>query len=210
MKTKLFLDFDGTIFETQHLKERIFQIFEEEGFGIEEILKAYCDECRDFHFSLDRFCTRFESIKQYDRDRVHKKIDQMYSSETCRWIFSDFTPFIKAVDRDKYEVNILTLGNISFQKRKVESCQIVNYFDNIYYTEDQKWEYLKMLVNAKDNFIFIDDRNDAIYKVQQEFPESTCLCINRKLKDTDDPMLKKDKFEVLEIKTFNDALTYLK
>ena len=44
-KTKIFIDFDGTIFNTELFRNRIFDVFEAAGFTDAQILREYKAEC---------------------------------------------------------------------------------------------------------------------------------------------------------------------
>lgn len=211
MKTKLLIDFDGTMFNTKALKIDLFKTLEKGGFSSDEVLKAYKEECLDYQFSIDGMIRRMKTKKDFSEKEILDNLDDLFD-ECPKFIFEDFKVFLQEVDRHKFEVDLFTLGDIGFQKRKVENAGIVQYFDHIYYTDKQKWESLAKIVSREETFILIDDRADTIKKVSEEYPNAIAICINRKVKDIDDPILKKieDKgYKNKEINDFSQAFLYL-
>ena len=208
MKTKILIDFDGTIFNTEQLKENLFSLLESAGFTTEEILRGYRDECKDFKFSINGMLGRLSKVRQFDIANARDGVEKIYE-KTPKWIFDDLYPFLSKIDRKKYEVSIFTLGDLDFQKKKAESSGIANYFDNIYYTDKQKWDSLAKIVSKDEEFILVDDRPDTISKISSYYVNATALQIYRKEKDIDDPMLKKTGFENVRIRNFNQIFNYL-
>lgn len=208
MKTKMFIDFDGTIFNTKAFKEKMFKAVSNLGFSDEDILMVYKEECLDKHFSLTDFIEKLRKLKKINLEDEIKHVDAIYSSAQ-NLIFDDFIKFIESTSREKYEINLLTLGDLEFQKMKVESSGVAKYFDNIFYTVDEKWDYLKELVEVDEKFFLIDDRSDTISKVSQAFPNSVCLWIDRRSRDLDDPALSMKKYDDIEIRNFDDVTKYL-
>jgi hypothetical protein len=105
-------------------------------------------------------------------------INELYKN-TRDFIYPDALDFLQTVDRDHFEFNILSMGDVEFQRSKIESADVVKYFDHIYITPDQKWDYLHELVNLDESFVLIDDRGDTINKVGARFPNSLAIEINR-------------------------------
>jgi len=210
MKTKIFIDFDGTIFNTEKFKDDMFFALRKLGFDEETVMCHYQDECKDKHFSLDGLIERLRAVRKFNVEDIEKQVNQIYS-DAPNLIFADFMPFLEKVDREKYEVDILTLGDLEFQKSKVTSSGIVSNFDNIYYTEVDKWDYIKKIISKDEPFILIDDRADTIDKVAKGYSKSTALWIDRKArdKDFDDPTITRKEYNTLKVTNFGQVFDYL-
>lgn len=201
MKTKLFIDFDGTIFNTQSFRDKMFEIFTMAGFDEEEIKNTYAAESLDYLYSASGQLERLEKIHEYDIEKAKLRMDKLIKSSKD-FMFPDFDDFIKTVDRDKFEIDLITLGEEAFQKAKVEASAIVKYFDNVYYCETQKWDYLDELVELLEKFIIIDDRADTLERIGKKFKRSFPIFMDRQQKDLADPYLSKQK-DYLGIKAKN-------
>lgn len=208
MKTKIFIDFDGTMFDTRLFRDQIFSILGKAGYNHDEIMTAYQAECLDYKFSLTDLVKRLQMSRPVNLSLTWARIEQLYK-DVPRYLFPDTVQFLKELDHTKYEVNLLSLGDINFQRTKVENSQIAPLFDNIYYCETQKWDYLDAIVSKNEKFIIIDDRGDTIEKVGRKFVNSLALQIARKDQDKDDPVRVVQTFNNLVIKNFKQAMMYL-
>lgn len=201
MKTKLFIDFDGTIFSTLAFRDKMFEIFTMAGFDEEEIKNTYAAESLDYLYSANGNLERLQKIHEYDIEKANLRMDKLIKTSKD-FMFPDFDEFIQSVDREKYELDLITLGDLEFQKAKVEASGIVKYFDNVYYCEKQKWDYLDDLVELNDKFIIIDDRADTLERISKKFKRSFPILMDRQQKDLADPYLSQQK-DYLGIKAKN-------
>jgi len=209
MKEKLFVDFNGTLFDTEAFKKEMYAIFIKAGFDIDEIKATYNAECLDYKYSPIGQMKRLEKIHTLDKEAANRRFEKLYLN--CQdYLYDDSIDFLKSVDRDKYELDLFTLGDTKFQSIKVENSKIGPYFDNVIYTEIQKWEYLDNLVGQKEKFITIDDRGDALAEIQKKFNRSLVIQITRPIKDKDDPFIKQtSNFAGINVKNLKQARQYL-
>ncbi|OGD65790.1 hypothetical protein A2215_01070 [Candidatus Berkelbacteria bacterium RIFOXYA2_FULL_43_10] len=207
MKIKLFIDFDGTLFDTKCFKAKIFGVFLELGFSAEEIEKSYFEECRDYLYNPIDQAKNLCELREFDLESAIAKLREA-ESISFQCVYDDSLEFLENIDRQKYEVVLLTLGDIGFQKAKFDNSGLNKYFDDALFTKLQKWEYLKDVVGAGEKFILIDDRGDTCAKVAENFPDSKTLEINRR-QSAPDPMEPKDDYRGIKIKNFDEAQKYL-
>lgn len=207
MKTKLFIDFDGTLFDTRHLKIELFNAFRSMGFAEDQIELTYKKACEDYIYSPIEQLQLLQNFKKCDIQEAIEKLEELYK-KVPNYLFKDSVDFLKNLDREKYEVNLLTLGDEDFQKKKVDSSGITKYFDNIYYCRDQKWIFLKTLVDLEEKFFIIDDRGDALFKISKDFKNSIPIEINYSKKPID-IMEKPSSYDGLSIKNIVEATQYL-
>lgn len=209
MKEKLFIDFDGTLFDTEAFKGQMYDIFVKAGFELDEIKSTYNAECLDYKYSPIGQMERLKKIHSFDREAADQRFKKLYAS--CdKFLYDDSVEFLNGINRDKYGLDLLTLGDTEFQKTKVDHSGIAKYFDDIYYTEVQKWDYLDRLVDRNENFIVIDDRGDALTEIKKKFKHSLAIHIERPIEDKDDPFLsKKIDFSGINVKNLKQARQYL-
>lgn len=209
MRTKLFIDFDGTLFDTEAFKEKMYDIFIKAGFEIDDIKATYNAECLDYNYSPIGQMERLEKVHSFDMTAANQRFTKLYKS-CSQYLYSDSVEFLEIVDKEKYELDLFTLGDILFQKTKVDHSGIVKYFDNIYYTEIQKWEHLEKLVKQNEKFVIIDDRGDALLEIQKKYKQSLAVHIIRPTKDRDDPFIQQSSnFPGVNIKNIKQAQKYL-
>jgi len=208
MKTKLFVDFDGTMFDTALFKEAMFQVFLKTGFSRSELLTAYQAECLNYQFSISGFINRLKNIRNFNLSLTQARIEKLYF-EVPRYIYDDVERFLQSIDRSKYGLILLTLGNPHFQRTKVKKSKLEKYFDQIFYTKVQKWEYLDDIVKKDERFIMIDDRSDMIHQISVKFPKALALEMNRRDEDKDDPSRNGRVYRNLSVKNFRQVALYL-
>jgi FMN phosphatase YigB (HAD superfamily) len=202
MKTKLFIDLDGTILDSLKIKDEIFRILREAGFTDREIEQAYVLACSDYQYTLEKHIDNLGKLKKFDKAKIRQELETFF--DKCPdLIFEDALKFLKKVDHTKYEVILVSLGDVTYQRKKYESSQIEQYFDSVYFTQEQKWEWLRSKVSLNDNFIIVDDRGDTIFEIKKVFKNAIAIEINRK-KEQFDPMEPDKKFDNLTIKSFDE------
>jgi len=209
MKIKLFIDFDGTIFDTTLLKEKSFAELRKSGFSDDELLSAYQAECLDYKFSPDDFLLRLAKIKQFNMPLAKARLEKLHKEIPEKFLFADTVSFLEKIDHTKYEVNLISMGDIAFQKKKIEDAKIGEYFDHIFVTDKQKWDYLKELVGIDERFILLDDRADTIKKVAEAFPKAMALEMRRKEEDHDDPCRNVGFHNNQSVRNLKQAMMYL-
>lgn len=209
VKTKIFIDFDGTIFNTLAFRDKMFEVFTMAGFSEEEIKNTYAAESLDYTYSPEGQFERLKKIHEFDVSRARLRMDKHINSSPA-YLFDDFVPFIKNLNREEYEVDLITLGDIDFQKAKVINSGIVSSFDNVYYCDIQKDIFLSDIVDLNEKFIIVDNRADALEKIAKKYKRSFPIFIDRVQKDLDDPaLLNQVKFTGISVKSMKQAAQYL-
>lgn len=210
MKTKIFVDFDGTLFDTGKLRAQIYKTFEKVGFPHDQIDETYREECEDYRYSPQSQAERLCKTRECDLDELKKDLS-LLQWDTKKWLYKDSIEFLRSLDREKYEIDLLTLGDVHFQKSKVDHSGLAHYFDNIYYSVIQKWDFLEKIVAKDEQFVIIDDRPDTLEEIYEKFPNSICIKISRFDKDeSDDPVLEvKDEYPGPHVTDMFGAVKYL-
>lgn len=205
----LVIDFDGTMFDTAGFKEEIFRAFSVSGYDLEDIRSTFIAECMDYKYSPEQQFKRLLEIKHSNEKLVGARIANLYKS-VRKFVYPDSESFLKMVDRTKYGVNLLTLGNVDFQMRKAKESGLLGYFDNIYICTEQKWDFIINLVEPRDYFIMIDDRADTLNNIKTKYPKSLCIQIARQdLGIEDAAKFYKDVYRGIKVHDLGQVLRYL-
>jgi FMN phosphatase YigB (HAD superfamily) len=208
-KIKLFIDFDGTIFDTSEFKKEMFDAFFRCGYALPDIKSTYVLESMDYKYNPEGHLEKLQKIKPTNHKLALARIENLYKSVT-KYLYPDTMDFLDNIDRGKYEVNMLTLGDIGFQQKKVDRSGIADRFEQVYVTDTQKWDYLENIVSYREEFVLIDDRADTLEKVKAKFHKSLCMQIVRQDLDIDDAaIMYKEVYGGIKIKSLSEAFKYL-
>jgi FMN phosphatase YigB (HAD superfamily) len=204
MKTKLFIDFDKTLFDTSKLKEQLVRIFGQFGFSQEEIDQSYLASYLGGKYSPEGQAQLLNNIRPFNLEVAELKIKSMLF-DSSRLLYSDSVEFLDNINREKYEVDLLSYGDVEFNNRKVKHAGIADKFDNIYITNIEKQIYLKDIVKQDENFIMIDDKIDILEKISADYRNAFMIYINRNI----DNISKNFHFKGARVRNLKQALEYL-
>ncbi len=180
MKTKLFIDFDDTLFDGQKFKKDLFQIFYDLGFSEQEIKASYdavYDSENNGYAGVEAQLQYLnENVRNFDLPDALQKAWTLLK-DLKAYLFPETVSFLNQIDRDKYDVHILTVGGKDFQKTKVRNSGLEEIIgeDNCHYTVDGKHLALSGLVGDNEHFILLEDKDSTIKEVSEKYPEATAL-----------------------------------
>ena len=165
---KIYIDFDGTLFDsTKHYQEYI-NIFKKYNIDIESYLNKEYKNNKNFD-SLSK-----QIIKEYNLNpSIYKDLDKLYTNNL---IFKDAISFLEE-NYNKYDLILLTLGNIDYQQKKINKTNISKYFKDIIITDKDK----SLLNIDYTKGIFIDNNPLELKK----FYNSKAKYLIRIKRDTD-------------------------
>lgn len=208
-KIPILLDFDGTLFDTAAFREQIYDVFIKSGYDLQDIRSSWIAECMDYKYSPEGQFQRLLDIKHSNDKLVKARLDNLYAG-TKRFVYEDVEDFMTSVDRSKYEVDMLTLGDLDFQARKVKESGLADLFDNIFICDMQKWDFLTNIVKPRDYFVMIDDRADTLENVKAKYPKMLGVQIIRQdLGIEDAANFYKEVYSGIKVHDMRQALRYL-
>ena len=147
---KIYIDFDGTLFNTDKYKEDFMNVLKDYGIDekvFEEVKKVICNNNK--LFNIDKIIDYF--IDNYNVDNSLKfKIDSLLSNS---YVYPDVIENLKALSNMNYELYLLTYGDTDYQRMKINSADIECFFKDIIIAETDK----SKLDIDYENSIFIDD-----------------------------------------------------
>ena len=144
---KIYLDFDGTIYNSTKLYNEFINIFIKHNINknyLDNIIKEYYQKEKNYITLAKKI------IKDNNLDTsILNEINNLYSNKL---LFKDTIPFLEKYHK-KYELILLTLGNKEYQLKKINSINITKYFKDIIITNKDK---SKLNIDYQ-NGIFIDN-----------------------------------------------------
>lgn len=175
MKTKLFIDFDDTLFDRDTFRKRLISLIKKQGFSDKEVEDGYKAVYKNNGY--DGVWAHLEHLHKNVRpialDKASSDIESLFC-EAKTLLLPEALKFLRSLDRKKYEINLITVGGLEFQKKKVSACGIESLFDNCYFTTDEKAEALAELV-GDDFFILLEDKDETIKSVKERFPKTLVI-----------------------------------
>lgn len=168
---KIYIDFDGTLYDTTNLYNKFISIFKKYN-----INKEYIDKIMHESYNNDK--TLDSIAKKIIKDNnlnnnILTEINTIYSNDL---VFKDVIPFLEKYYQ-KYDLILLTLGNKQYQQKKINSSNLSKYFKDIIITDKDK----SKLDIDYTNGIFIDNNPLELKK----FYNAKANTIIRIKRDTD-------------------------
>ena len=166
---KIYIDFDGTLYNSYKLDNKFINIFNKYNIN-EKYIKKLINELKNYNKVANILISEFNIEKN-----ISNEINNIYTDEL---VFKDAIPFLEKYYQ-KYDLILLTLTNdIDYQRRKINSSNLKKYFKEIIITTKDK---SKIETINYHNGIFIDNNPLELKK----FHNSNAIHLIRIKRDTD-------------------------
>lgn len=190
----IYIDFDGTLYNTDKLYKNFINIFKK--YNIEE--KEIKDLMKQVPYKTTKSFDVLADIiiKKYNLNSdIHNKLNKIYHNN---YLYNDVILFLEKYYK-KYNLVLLTLGNISYQQKKINNSKINKYFKDIIITDKDK---SKLNINYSKG-IFIDNNPKEL---KNFYNSNATNLIRIKRKNDKYSKLTLNIKNVPEFKDFNDLL----
>lgn len=190
---KIYIDFDGTLFDTFKLKQEFINLFNKYNVK-KEYIEKIINESYQKDKNLDILAKKIIEKNNLDSS-ILTELDNIYSKKL---IYKDAIPFLEKYYQ-KYDLILLTLGTAKYQQKKINASNISKYFKKIIITNNDK---SKLNIDYNSG-IFIDNNPLELKKFYNSHAEH----LIRIKRDNDKySKLKKDINSIVEFTDFNDLL----
>lgn len=147
---KIYIDFDGTLFDTDKLYERFSKLCNKYGVSTEEVEQARKQAVEESGiYSLEKIMNTLQKKFTFN-EKFKNSFNTLFSNE---FVYDDVLYALEKLVKD-YELILLTYSDI-YQWHKIEASGLQKYFSNIIVTDKKK--HLLDIIDYK-NSIFIDNR----------------------------------------------------
>lgn len=183
-KTKLFIDFDDTLFNRNLFARRLFDILGRFQLTEVEKMESYKAVYKAGYAGilphLEKLAELYPGkVSQEKFEEAKKGAMEFLSGNNLRqYLFPEAEKFLAGIDREKYDVFLITVGGVEFQKAKVEGSGVAKFFDSahlIYTDAIGKDEALSQLVGKDEEFVLLDDKQSTLDTVKEKFPNSVVV-----------------------------------
>lgn len=130
---KIYIDFDGTIFDSTIQHQRLINIFKKYNVSEKYITNLMKENFYQKEKSYDVLAARIIKEKNLPTT-ILKEVDGIYTKDL---VYPDVVPFLEKY-YPKYELILLTLGNIEHQQKKIKVSELEKYFKEIIIAEKDK------------------------------------------------------------------------
>ncbi len=185
MEQIILFDIDGTLFDPQRLGQLIRHEFVKIlGIDEEELVRANADyyakleSTTDFlprdivAFLADRF-----NVSQDELNAVFWENDQIYKES----LYPEVEHVLKTLSKEK-TLGIFSQGDQEFQARKLNACDISQYFDRNKLFIYKRKLLDEVLGSLPEGALFIDDKHDVVEALSKA---RDVVWINRRNEDVD-------------------------
>lgn len=204
---KLFIDFDGVLFNAKKFKKDLLAEIAKSGFSGDEVNNSYIAECLDGNYLPKDQLKRLLKIRKFNMSLAEARIENILK-QSERYLFTDVVESLKAIKKLSYDTSLTTLGHPDFQPQKVQITKIDKLFRHVHYTSEPKVDYLLDLLDKKEKFIIIDDRGDTLEEITQKFPQALAIEMRRE-QDTYDPAERPSHFSGPKITNLKQLIEIL-
>ncbi len=205
---KLFIDFDGVLFDSEKFRRDLISQVEKSGFSKQEVYDAYNAECLDGNYLPADHLARLEKIHQFNLRLAETRIESLVTNAK-KYLFFGVEESLKTISKlPDYQLEMISLGHPKFQPRKIIKSGIKNFFKKLHFTAVPKVEYLQSIVKASEKFIIVDDRGDALEEIAKKFPKAIAIEMRRK-KEVHDPAERPSNFRGLTITNLEQLIKIL-
>ena len=176
---KIYIDFDGTMFDTNRFYHDFLKICNQYGITDGEVNSLQTQ--LGGLFNLDEFAKKIGNDYKLDAEFL-KQVESLYDK---KYLYSDVIDFLEKYYQ-KNDLYILSYGEPNYQTKKINCCHIDKYFKEIIITENkgtEKIDYqnsyfidnnpkeIKILSDAgATNIIRIKREGDSYFSVPCEIP----------------------------------------
>ncbi len=164
-KTKVFIDFDDTLFDRERFIQEYFErISEITGAPFDSVDEAYHADgvyVKGYE-GPEKHLEKLTETYSFDLDAVLSKV-QKFLSDTSSYIFPEAQNFLSRLS-NKYTLILITVGNPTFQGQKINGSGIVPFFESIKLVpaDSYKAEFINKMVDQKEKFYLIDDKDEEL------------------------------------------------
>lgn len=171
------IDFDDTLFDAHHFKQALNEALLDLGVSQEDVDWSYAEARRlpdgQYSYSHER---RAELLvtRGYNKRKILPVLERAGSPELLEsYLLPGAKHFLETLRATKQPLVLLSLGDPSFQEKKVHGTGITKYFDRLFFVSDSKQSAITELVShhKPTEYWLINDKVQESLDLVAAFPE---------------------------------------
>lgn len=173
---KIVFDLDYTLLDTVAFKKALV---EATGVDEKEWKKAYdaAVESNRGLFEPSAFfaeLTRRDLLTDDAATAARKRFDGVLAT-TDEYLYEEAKELVMALGKHDADVDLMTFGDASWQRAKVEHSGLARMFDDVLYAEKDKKEFIRGLGEGQDKVIVVNDNGKEMEEMAAAAPEHTYI-----------------------------------
>ncbi|MEK7488029.1 MAG: hypothetical protein AAB598_01775 [Patescibacteria group bacterium] len=167
---KIFIDFDGVIFDAKKFKNALARICAKNGMVRKDFFHIYALAKENGEvYSVSH---HLRLLARHAKNRIQKKtlriaIDRLMS-DLRSYVFKDVFRFFDRMH--KHDLYCVSFGDPAFQRRKIEGSGVKRYFKRVIVTRGDKGKEIAALCKknstSDEQIVFVDDSEKHIREVR--------------------------------------------
>ncbi len=167
MATIIF-DFDDTLFDTQRLKEQIFEILEKSGVPNDIIHRSYKQSQSILgSYSIDNHLKILKD--KYDISEEMNINDWLNDADLTSHVLPEIDELLQNLSNNHYLI-LLTKGDFDFQTLKINKSDLKKHFREIHIIKEDKDLFLKDK-SFSGSVYFVNDKDKENEIIKNNFPD---------------------------------------
>ena len=132
-------------------------------------------------YSIDRHLGLHKGLSKNQKEEIKRDIEIVMLNRGRGYLYPDVIEFLSQLKKKKIKMILLTQGNTSFQKLKIEAASLKEYFDKIVIFNGDQASILKRLVslNSKETVIYIGKKILFLKNIRKKYPSVATFFIRR-------------------------------
>ncbi len=170
---KVFIDFDGVLFDIARHKREYFRFFERYGISRGEAKGAYEEMKRAIGRDDQRYyVSRLkEKHPRLDVEKTLRAI-QAFKGQSRSCVYKEARMFLDRLKKMGFELYLVSSGDKVIQRKKIETSGLLKYFQGgVHLLEgDDKAGVIRGLARPGEVAIFLDDKEAIADEVKKSLP----------------------------------------
>lgn len=176
--TKIFIDFDQTLFDSAAMLTIWAKKLADKGVDPAVVLRVFRDNLKQRKaLSLDGILDDFaKEIPHFPRQRAKVAALSMFG-QLKDFVYPDVWPFLDKAR--EFDLNIISAGERTLQTMRIKAAGLAKYFNEIICTIETKESVLKPIAARREKIILIDDNALVIDAMEKAAPTVVTVWLNR-------------------------------
>ena len=170
-----FIDLDSTIYETNRLVEAMRKIFLDAGVSDDDFEeskdKAICPKDNYFDYTFEN---QFFNLREKGYALPDDVIQKLHDLLKVNYVASGAKDLLEFLKDNSNKMILLSGGNSDFQRKKLISSGLENFFNEIHFVHGNKEEIVRQKIGAGKS-LFVNDSLRENFIISKSFPNVVVL-----------------------------------
>jgi len=182
----IIFEFERVLLNTTLLKEDIKQVFEKFEIEGQDFWKSFyhsydLDYKELGSYSIDRHLNLLKNLTKGQRAAIKRDVEIAVLNRGRGYLYPDVVEFLSQLRERQIKMVLLSQGNASFQKLKLEATGMKEYFDTIIIFNNSLATILKRLIVPKSEhaIVYIGKKISRLKDIRRKYPFITIFYIRR-------------------------------